>query len=391
MVCPDSAQSILKSEFDDWNLGEGMAKDTTKTGRSIIGIPLGDIAGVGPEIVAMALAQPAIYETARPLVIGEISALRRALKVTGLNHLDIRVITEPAEGRYQPGGIDLIDLANIDAKWVPFGRAQAEAGRAAYQFIEKAVTFCQTGQVDALATPPINKEALKAAGIQDIGHTELLGRLTRVADPLTLFQVLDLKVFFLSRHVSLAEAIKLITRKRVLDYLQRCTDALKALGLSRTRLAVAGLNPHCGEHGLFGHEEMQVLEPTITEARALGLDVAGPIAADSVFHLARQGAFDAVLSLYHDQGHIATKMVDFYRTIAITIGLPFIRTSVDHGTAFDLAGSGQANPLSMVEAIRLAGVYALDYRHRSIAEASIATHQKDASSHSILTGESLPK
>jgi 4-hydroxythreonine-4-phosphate dehydrogenase len=354
-----------------------MVKDAMETGRSIIGIPLGDIAGVGPEIVAMALAQPAIYETVRPLVIGEISALRRALRITGLNHLDIRVIADPAEGRYQPGGIDLIDLANIDAKWAPFGRAQAETGRAAYQFIEKAVALCQTGQVDALATPPINKEALKAAGIRDIGHTELLGRLTGVADPLTMFETLDLKVFFLSRHVSLAGAIKLITRRRVLDYLQRCTEALKALGLPRTRLAVAGLNPHCGEHGLFGREEMRVLEPTIAEARALGLDVAGPIAADSVFHLARQGAFDAVLSLYHDQGHIATKMVDFHRTIAITIGLPFIRTSVDHGTAFDLAGSGQANPLSMVEAIRLAGVYALDYRNRPMAEASTSTHQEE--------------
>ncbi|HCB12504.1 MAG TPA: 4-hydroxythreonine-4-phosphate dehydrogenase PdxA [Gammaproteobacteria bacterium] len=353
-----------------------MVNDTPETSRSIIGIPLGDIAGVGPEIVAMALAQPAIYETVRPLVVGEISALRRALRITGLHHLDIHVVSGPAKGRYQYGSIDLINLANIDAKWIPFGRAQAEAGRAAHQFIENAVELCQTRQVDALATTPINKEAFKAAGIQDIGHTELLGRLTGTTDPLTLFQVLDLKVFFLSRHVSLAGAIKLITRKRVLDYLQRCTEALKALGLPRTRLAVAGLNPHCGEHGLFGREEMRVLEPAIAEARTLGLDVTGPIAADSVFHLARQGEFDAVLSLYHDQGHIATKMVDFYRTIAITIGLPFIRTSVDHGTAFDLAGSGQANPLSMTEAIRLAGVYALDYRNRTMARPIPSTSQE---------------
>ncbi|HRY16738.1 MAG TPA: 4-hydroxythreonine-4-phosphate dehydrogenase PdxA, partial [Candidatus Competibacteraceae bacterium] len=166
-----------------------------------------------------------------------------------------------------------------------------------------------------------------------------------------------------------------------MDYLQRCTAALTALGLSRTRLAVAGLNPHCGEHGLFGYEEVQVLEPTIAEARALGFDVVGPIAADSVFHLARQGAFDAVLSLYHDQGHIATKMMDFYRTIAITIGLPFIRTSVDHGTAFDLAGSGQANPLSMTEAIRLAGVYALNYRNQPVTESGISMIQESPTIH----------
>jgi 4-hydroxythreonine-4-phosphate dehydrogenase len=347
-----------------------MASRTQAT-RSLVGIPLGDIAGVGPEIVAMALAQPAIYETARPLVIGETSALRRALRVTGLNNMEIQVVTDPAEGRYQPGCIDLVDLANIDARWLPFGQAQATAGRAAHEFIVKAVELCQAGQIDALATTPINKEAFKAAGIHDIGHTELLGRLTGVADPLTLFQVFNLKVFFLSRHVSLAGAIKLVTRQRVLDYLQRCAGALQSLGMSRTRLAVAGLNPHGGEHGLFGDQEIRELEPAIADARALGFDVAGPIAADSVFHLAREGAFDAVLSLYHDQGHIATKMVDFYRTIAVTIGLPFIRTSVDHGTAFNLAGTGQANPLSMVEAIRLAAAYAPDYQRAALSASAI--------------------
>lgn len=340
-----------------------MDRNLRKDRRSLIGIPLGDIAGVGPEIVVMALAQPDIYQTAKPLVIGEAGALRRALRIAGLN-LELRIVTDPAQGQYQHGGIDLIDLANVDAEQVVFGQVQAAAGRAAYEFIESAVAWRQSGQVDALATTPINKEAFKAAGIHDIGHTELLGRLTGIADPLTLFQVLGLKVFFLSRHVSLAGAIRLVTRQRVLDYLQRCAEALQALGISHPRLAVAGLNPHGGEHGLFGDEEVRELEPAIADARTLGINVAGPIAADSVFHLALQGSFDAVLALYHDQGHIATKMVDFYRTIAITLGLPFIRTSVDHGTAFDLAGTGQANPLSMIEAIRLAAVYAPHYRRR---------------------------
>jgi 4-hydroxythreonine-4-phosphate dehydrogenase len=329
--------------------------------RGIIGIPLGDIAGVGPEIVVKALANPAVYQTARPLVIGEAGALRRALRVTGLD-LTLRIVTDPVQGRYQPGVIDLVDLANVDAERVAFGQVQAAAGRAAYEFIERGVTLCQAGQVDALATTPINKEAFKAAGIHDIGHTELLGRLTGTPDPLTLFQVFALKVFFLSRHVSLAGAIQLVTQRRVLDYLQRCARALATLGFPQPRLAVAGLNPHGGEHGLFGDEESRELEPAIAAARQLGINVAGPIAADSVFHLALNGAFDAVLSLYHDQGHIATKMVDFQRTIAITLGLPFIRTSVDHGTAFDLAGTGAANALSMAEAIRLAATYAPGYR-----------------------------
>jgi 4-hydroxythreonine-4-phosphate dehydrogenase len=338
-----------------------MVGETLAENKSIIGIPLGDIAGIGPEIVVMALAQPAIYECARPLVIGETGALRRALRVTGLD-LDIRTVDTPAQGQYRHGGIDLIDLANADAERVRFGQVQAEAGRAAYEFVERAVALCQAGQIDGLATTPINKEAFHAAGVRDIGHTELLGRLTGANDPLTLFQVFDLKVFFLSRHVSLANAIRLVTHGRVLDYLRRCSAALETLGIAKPRLAVAGLNPHCGEHGLLGSEEGRELEPAIAEARACGIDAAGPIGADSVFHLARQGRFDAVLSLYHDQGHIAAKMVDFHRTISVTIGLPFIRTSVDHGTAFDLAGKGVANPLSMVEAIRLAAVYAPLYR-----------------------------
>lgn len=336
-----------------------MASESEIT-RKIIGIPLGDIAGIGPEIVAMALAQAELYQLAKPLVIGEASALRRALRITDLD-LELRIITDPAQGQYQHGVIDLIDLANVNSEHIAFGQVQAAAGRAAYEFITQSVALCQAGAIVALATTPIHKEAFKAAGISDIGHTELLGRLTGTDDPLTMFQVFNLKVFFLSRHVSLAGAIRRVTRQRVFDYLKRCANALQALGMTQPRLAVAGLNPHGGEHGLFGDEEERELKPAIAEAKALGLNVAGPIAADSVFYLALQGQFDAVLSLYHDQGHIATKMVDFQRTIAITLGLPFIRTSVDHGTAFDLAGQGAANPLSMIEAIRLAATYAPIY------------------------------
>lgn len=336
--------------------------------KSRIGIPLGDLAGVGPEIVALALAQPEIYAVARPLVIGALSAMRRALHISGVRHLDIHVVDNPAAGYYQAGCIDLLDLDNIDADSIAFGQVQAASGRAAYQFIERAVELCQLGQLDAIATTPINKEAFQAAGIADIGHTELLGRLTATADPLTLFQVFNLKVFFLSRHVSLAAAVQLVKQQRVLDYLQRCIRALQALGIAHPCLAVAGLNPHCGEHGLFGDQEICELEPAIKQAQQLGFNVVGPLAADSVFHLARSGAFDAVLSLYHDQGHIATKMVDFYRTIAITLGLPFIRTSVDHGTAFNLAGAGTANPLSMREAIAVAAEYAPRYCANKITE-----------------------
>ncbi|MCW2276866.1 4-hydroxythreonine-4-phosphate dehydrogenase PdxA [Heliophilum fasciatum] len=325
--------------------------------RPIIGIPMGDPAGVGPEIVVKALADEALYTKARPLVIGDAAVLRQALRFCDLT-LQIQPIEQPAAGRYQAGTIDLMDLANVDVAALCMGEVQAMAGQAAYDYIERAVTLAMDGSIDAMATTPINKEALKAAGIPHIGHTEMLGHLSGSADPLTMFQVEGLRVFFLTRHVSLRQACDLITTERVLDYLIRCTAAMERLGIAKPSFAVAGLNPHSGEHGLFGHEEDEQIVPAIAAARAKGLNVVGPVPADAVFHFGRKGAYDAVLSLYHDQGHIATKMVDFERTVAVTNGLPFLRTSVDHGTAFDIAGTGKASSVSMTEAILLAVRYA---------------------------------
>ena len=211
------------------------------------------------------------------------------------------------------------------------------------------------------ATPPINKESLKAAGVPFIGHTEILAHIANVRDPLTMFEVRGLRVFFLSRHVSLRKACDMVTYDRVLDCIERATKALARLGVSGT-MAVAGLNPHSVEHGLFGDEEMKAVTPAIEEAKRRGLDVTGPVGADSVFHLALQGRFASVLSLYHDQGHIATKTLDFERTVSITNSMPFLRTSVDHGTAFDIAGKNIASAVSMVEAVRVAAKYALHFR-----------------------------
>jgi 4-hydroxythreonine-4-phosphate dehydrogenase len=221
-----------------------------------------------------------------------------------------------------------------------------------------------SGLVDAIATTPINKESIKAAKIDFIGHTEMLAALTGVNNPMTMFQTRNLRVFFFSRHLSLRQACDAITKDRLVECLQECDHALRRLKESSRKIAVAGLNPHCGEHGLFGSEEGREIEPAIAEARKLGIDAVGPVSADSVFHQALQGRFDAVLSLYHDQGHIATKTLDFERTISVTLGLPFIRTSVDHGTAFDIAGQGKASAVSMIEAIRLAAVYSFKYRQK---------------------------
>lgn len=324
--------------------------------RPVIGITLGDPAGVGPEIVVKALANKNIYEQVNPLVIGDKKVLERALDFTGIN-LDLHAVHEPSQGRFQFGQIDFIDLRNIESE-IPVGQVSAAAGKAAFEYIEKAIELGLTGQVDGVATAPINKEAIHAAGINFIGHTEMFAELTGSKHTLTMFQVRNLRIFFLTRHMSLLEACAQVTASRIFQTLLLCKEALENLGLSDPRLAVAALNPHGGENGLFGEEEVREIIPAVKQARAQGNRVEGPIAADSVFHLASKGHFDAVLSLYHDQGHIAAKMLDFERTVSVTTGLPFIRTSVDHGTAFDIAGKGVASSISMEEAIKVAGDYA---------------------------------
>lgn len=329
--------------------------------KAVVVIPIGDIAGVGPEIVVKALAHPEVYEWCRPIVVGEKKAMERALLVTD-SKLQIRCVEHPGDVDAEYGILDLIDLNNVDSDNIEFGKVQREAGRAAFEFIEKSVELLKSGEAAAIATTTINKEALKAAGIDYIGHTEIMGGLLGVEDPMTMFQVKNLRVFFLSRHLSLKQAIEYVTKEHVYHYIKRVHQGIKNLGIEQPRLAIAGLNPHSGEHGLFGWEEVNEMVPAIEMAQSEGILIDGPIGADSVFHLALKGNYDAVISLYHDQGHIATKMVDFDRTISVTVGMPYIRTSVDHGTAFDIAGKNLASEVSMCEAIRLAAEYSSVYK-----------------------------
>lgn len=326
----------------------------------LILIPMGDPAGIGPEIAVKALQSSALATICRPLVIGSAAILRRAMEITN-SPLTMRAVSTPTQAEYAEGTLNVLDLANALPQDIPFGKVQARAGMAAFEAIRTATGLLLSGHGDAMATTPINKEALRQASLPYIGHTEMLQALCEAPAPLTMFQVGTLRVFFLSRHLSLKDAISYITPAHVYDCLLACEKALQRLGVAKPRIAVAGLNPHGGEHGLFGDEEQAALLPAIERVRREGLDVSDPIGADSVFHLAKEGAFDAVLSLYHDQGHIATKMVDFERTISLTIGLPFLRTSVDHGTAFDIAGTGKASDVSMQEAIKLAAEYAPRY------------------------------
>lgn len=328
--------------------------------KPLIAVPIGDPAGVGPEIVAKSVASEEVFEAADCVIVGDKTIIENAIKIVGVD-LTVHVISEAEEGDYRKGILNLIDLGNVDMAKFEFGKVNGMCGKAAYEYIAKCIELANEGKVDAVATTPINKESLRAGGINYIGHTEIFGALTGTEDPLTMFETNGMRVFFLTRHVSLREMLDMITKDRIIDYVKRCMKALEKLGVTDGTMAIAGLNPHSGEHGLFGWEEVNEIMPAIEELQAEGYQVVGPIGADSVFHQAAQGRYNSVLSLYHDQGHIATKTLDFEKTIAITNGMPILRTSVDHGTAFDIAGKGIVSSVSMIEAILLAAKYAPNF------------------------------
>ena len=325
-----------------------------------IAIPIGDVAGIGPEVVVKALSNKSILKTVDCVVIGDKDIIEIAIATTK-SDLKVNLIEKVSDGNYSENVLNLINLNCININTFEIGKIQAQCGLAAYKYIEKSITLALDKEVDAVATAPINKEALKLSGIDFIGHTEIFGDMTNTKDPLTMFEVRGLRVFFLSRHVSLESACKLVSKDRIKEYIKRCTKALAHLGVTEGVMAVAGLNPHSGEHGLFGNEEMQQIAPAVAEMQEMGYKVEGPLSADSVFHLALKGKYNSVLSLYHDQGHIATKTLDFDRTISITCGMPILRTSVDHGTAMDIAGKNEASCISMEEAIIVAAKYSGDF------------------------------
>ena len=325
--------------------------------KPLIAVPIGDPAGIGPEIVAKALYEPEVFEKALCIVVGDRKIMENAMKITGSN-MKLHVIQSPAEAVDDAELMNFIDLDNIDMSRFEFGKVNPMCGRAAYEYVEKSIQLANAREVDAVTTTTINKEALKLAGVPYIGHTEIFGALTGTEDPLTMFEVHGMRIFFLSRHVSLRKACDMVTKERIKDYVKRSLEVLKKLGVKDGTMAIAGLNPHCGEHGILGTEEQTEVIPAVQELQAEGYPVAGPIGADSVFHQALQGRYNSVLSLYHDQGHIACKTLDFEKSVTLTFGLPFIRSSVDHGTAFDIAGKGIAGCVSLIESTKVVAEYA---------------------------------
>ena len=333
--------------------------------KPILAITLGDPGGIGPEIIAKALAHAAVYEQSRPLVIGERRALEAAIKITG-RPLEVRAVEHPDQAGEQPGIVDMIDLRNIDIEQVGRGHVCAEVGKAGYEYLERAAHYALNNEVGAIVTPPLNKEALSEAGWIGIGHTELLARFAGVPDKNVAMMLASkrLRVVHVSTHVSLRRAIELVAPDRIITTARLAGETARDIVGRDPHLAVAGLNPHAGEHGLFGNEEQEFIEPAIERLRAEGWHVSGPVSPDTVFLRAADGDFDAVIAMYHDQGHIPSKFAGFDDTVNVTLGLPIIRTSVDHGTAYDIVGTGKANEANLLAAIDLAAHMAVNREER---------------------------
>ncbi len=328
--------------------------------KPLIGITIGDPSGIGPEIIIKALNAPQIYEECRPLVIGSAKVLERAAKeALHLQGVKTKVITEPEEAEYEFGVINVVETGDYDLTDLKWGEEQALAGQIAMDAIDKSIELGMEGKIDAVTTAPINKRAIKMVGVKQAGHTEIYLDKTKADYVLTMFDCLGMRVFHLSRHMSLRNAIDYATKEHVLADVERIDDQLKKIGLKNPKIAVAGINPHCGEGGLFGDEEVREITPAVEAAKEEGINAVGPVPPDTLFNRGKHGEFDAILAMYHDQGHMPCKTLDLERSVSVTLGLPFIRCSVDHGTAFDIAGKGIATNVSMVTAIETTIKYAV--------------------------------
>jgi 4-hydroxythreonine-4-phosphate dehydrogenase len=325
--------------------------------KPVVAITMGDPAGIGPEIVAGTMLDKSLHRSCKPFVIGSIGMLKRAAEVLKLD-LQYNKISDPSEARYELGTLDVLETGDYDTDSIEWGKVQALAGQMSIDWIMKSIELGEAGKVDAVSTAPIHKGAIKLVGIKEPGHTEIYQNVTKSLYALTMFSCYKLRVFFVSRHMSLVDACKYADKKTVLENIININKELINVGIEKPHIAVAALNPHGGDNGLFGREEIEQLLPAVEAARELGIDAVGPCPADSVFHIGKSGCYDAILSLYHDQGHIACKTLDFEKSVTITFGLPFIRGSVDHGTAFDIAGKGIAGKASLIESTKVVAEYA---------------------------------
>jgi len=321
--------------------------------KPAIAITMGDPCGIGPEVVVKALSQAWVYASCRPLVVGNVYAMQKAVELTGTS-LRINEPDDPATAGDDPQVIDVLDIKNLNPEDITVGEISPTCGKAAMEWVTRAGELALAGVVAGLATAPLNKEAASLAGYQSIGHMELLQELSGAKTVATMLLAKNLRVVHLSTHRSLRIACDYVKKDRILEFLQLTHDNFVTWGFKSPRIGAAALNPHGSDGGLLGNEEAEEIAPAVEAARQRGIDVTGPVPADIIFHQAIQGRYDAVLCMFHDQGHIPVKVYGFEESITANLGLPFVRTSVDHGTAFDIAGKGIASEVSMLESIRLA-------------------------------------
>ncbi|MCQ0033059.1 4-hydroxythreonine-4-phosphate dehydrogenase PdxA [Burkholderia glumae] len=330
-----------------------ISNEEAMTYRPVIGITMGDAAGVGPEIIMKSLAHQSVYEGCRPLVIGDAKRLADAARRANVA-LEMRSIATPADARFQFGVVDCIDLGLIPEA-LPYGQLSPVAGDAAYQYLARTVALTSAGELDAICTAPLNKEALHAGGHIFPGHTEMLAHLTGIPEVSMMLVAPKLRVIHVTTHIGLLDAIRKIEPGLVQRTIERAHDTLVRAGIEAPRIGVCGINPHAGENGLFGYgEEEEKIMPAVGVLRERGWNVEGPLPADTLFFRAGRGDFDVVVAMYHDQGHGPVKVMGLEAGVNVTVGLPVIRTSVDHGTAFDIAGRGVADERSMLEALKQA-------------------------------------
>lgn len=330
-----------------------MTQDSS-TALPLLAVTSGDPAGVGPEIILKAFQEPGLQDRVRLLVVGDARIFRERMQIPGIQPLPLEVVKTPQEGKYAPGTLTLLDLADTDPAELKLGQVSALGGKGAVDAVFAACDLAMAGEVEAIVTAPLNKAAMHLAGFNYAGHTELLAERSHAGQVRMLLVAPQLRVIHVSTHVSLQEAIQRVTTERVQETILQAVKACQALGIAAPRVAVAGLNPHAGEGGLFGNQESTEMLPAIQAVRALGHTVSDPQPPDTVFLRAVKGEFDIVVAMYHDQGHIPMKLLAFDQGVNVTLGMPIIRTSVDHGTAFDIAGTGKASPSSLLAAIEVA-------------------------------------
>ena len=321
--------------------------------RTVTGVTLGDPSGVGPEVVVKAFAESTLHRDSKLFVIGALEPIERAIRQVGLGQ-KARIIEKPSDANSSANVIDIYELDEIQDTDFPVGVLSEKSARASHAWVEAATQLALAGSVDAITTAPVNKEAWRLAGFSDKGHQEVFQRLTGADYVATMLVSGSLRCMHLSTHLSLAEACEYVTKENVFRAINLTYEYFVRWGIATPRIGVAALNPHASDGGLIGQTEEKEILPAVVMAQAAGIDAIGPVPADTVFNQAIDGLYDVVLVMYHDQGHIPIKVYGFENSITVNLGIPILRTSVDHGTAFDIAGKNQAQSVSMVEAIKLA-------------------------------------